>query len=171
MLEFLKIFGGGADAAAGLIGCSKSEARKVLGDFDAAFPKINEAIDRISKEARRNGFIRTLYGRRLTVNPDFAYKGMNYCVQGSAADLMKRGLRKAGEYLGKSGLDAHTLLTIHDEVVFEIRREHLYPRVIRAIKHFMEDTEGRLPYGIETHFSIATKNWLAKRKLAFNLKD
>lgn len=165
MLSFLKIFGGGADAAAGLIGITKNEAKKVLNDYDAAFPKIMRTIDQYSRKGRQEGFITTLYGRRITVDPDASYRAMNYMIQGSAADLMKSGLRKAGKICKESGLDVHPLMTIHDELIFEVKKEHLYPWFIRKIKAAMVDTEGRIPYGIDVSFSIARTNWLEKKPL------
>lgn len=165
MLTFLKIFGGGANAAAGLIGCSVTQARKVLSDYDDAFPKIKETIEATTREGRRNGFVSTLYGRRLTADPSFAYRSMNHKVQSSAADLMKRGLRRADDVIQKSGLDAYPLLTIHDEGIFEVNKKHLYPWFIRQIGQAMTETEGKLPFGIEVAFSVAPKNWLEKKPL------
>ena len=147
-LNFLKIYGGGVNAVMDLIGCSREEAFSLIRDYDNAFPRIREYSKELAEEALRNGFIVNKFERRLYVDRDMSYAAVNYMIQGSAAELMKQSMRKCAEYLEESGKDAHIVMTIHDELVFEIKREHCTRKLLRDLCRLMEDHEG--------HFNVPT---------------
>ncbi len=122
-------------------------------------------IKSLTMEAKRNGYIRNCYNRRVNVDPDKAYRSVNYKVQGSAAELMKTAMRKCNEYLWSTGLDAHLIMTIHDELVFEIKQEHAYKRVLRQLKVIMEDHEGVFGIAMPTEMSRVRDSWVNKEKV------
>ena len=148
MVLFLKVFGGGPPALADLMRCTISEATTFLHTYDEAFPRINEYSKELIWEAKQNGFIRNTYNRRLSVDHNFLYRCVNYKVQGSAADLMKRSMMKCDKFLLSTGLDAHIVMTIHDEIVFEIKKEHAYLWLLTKLCRIMAEHDG--------HFGIAT---------------
>jgi len=142
MILFAKLFGGGPNAIKDLLNCSRGEAEQFLADYDTAFPAITRYISDLSDQAANEGFIRTRFGRRLTVLGDKAYRAVNYMVQGSAADLLKLAMRKVDAYLQRTGLDAHIVLSIHDEIAIEVAQKDAYLWLLRGVRNLMEDHEG-----------------------------
>lgn len=138
-VTFTKVFGGGPLALMSWIGVSKPEAREILNAYDDAFPTMVERMAEIERRGKADGYVLNPFGRRLAVDPWNAYRAVNHIVQSAAADLMKRGMRSCAEYLDDLGIDARILMTIHDELIFEFRREHAYRRVLRGICDRMSD--------------------------------
>lgn len=152
MILFAKIFGGGPNAIKDLLWCTYDEALQFLADYDTAFPQIVSYISELSSQGRRDGFIINRYGRRIGVSPEFPYRAVNYMVQGSAADLLKRSMRETSKFLKKSGADAHIVLSIHDEIMFEIRRTHATRKLLGSLVRIMEDHGGA--FGVSTPVEV-----------------
>ncbi|HET9724462.1 MAG TPA: DNA polymerase I [Actinomycetota bacterium] len=106
------------------------EAQEFIDAYFASFPQIKDYLDRQVGRATRDGFTETLLGRRRYIpelqasNPRVRDMGrrmaLNAPIQGSAADVFKLGMLGVDEALRGSGLDCHMLLTVHDELVFEV---------------------------------------------------
>jgi len=164
MILFAKLFGGGPNAIKDLLYCDYHEAAEFLRDYDGAFPEIVQYIRDLSEEASGAGYIMDCFGRRIAVDPDTAYRAVNYKVQGSAASLLKQSMRRTHAYLKKTKLDAHLLLTIHDEIVFEVRKTHAKRNVLQELCRIMEDHGGA--FGVPTPVEIdkVTESWNVKKK-------
>lgn len=167
-LTFLKIYGGGAEKATLLLRVSRDEAARTLSLYDRKFPRISEYSHELMREARANGFIRSLWGRRLVIDQDRVYRCVNYIVQGSSADLMKDGLVRVNRYFRETGVDAHILMTVHDEIISEVRIEELTKRLIRDKCDIMSDTGGRLDMPMTVEPKVVTHNWSVKKKVCYN---
>lgn len=170
MLIFAKVYGGGSDAVKNLLYCSLDEARQYLKQFDTAFPRVKQFMLELTNQTAQTGYVITRYGRKLRLDPGFEYRCVNYLVQGTAADMMKDGMLRVAEYLEDTGLDAHMVMTVHDEIVFEIRKEHAYRWLLRGIRDIMQDTgidpqtgQPRLRIPMVVDCAIARKNWEEKR--------
>lgn len=142
MMNFGKVYGMGVQGAMDLIGCSRSEAVQFLREYDEAFPGIQQFMNRYSREAEVNGYIVSPYGRKYYIDPHFSYRAVNYLVQGSAADLIKEKMLETTAYLKTTGADARLIMTIHDELTFEIKKMHATRSLLRGIKRVMEDHHG-----------------------------
>lgn len=156
---FLKIYGGGAGALADLIKCTLEEARSIIRAYDQAFPRIRRYSHELVREAKRNGYIRTRWNRRITVDRDFAYAAVNYMVQGSCADMLKSVIFRADQMFKARGLDAHVVLPVHDEVIYEVRHSQCTRKLVREICAIMEDSEGRLRVAMPVDPSLVTESW------------
>lgn len=165
MVLFAKLFGGGAHAIMDLTKTSEAEARQFMADYDRAFPDIVRYIRGLSYQAREDGYIRNKFGRLTRVDPDKAYRAVNYMVQGSAADFMKKAMRRVDGMLRISGLDAHLVLTIHDELVVEIRKDHAFKWLLRDIKGIMEDHGGAFGITMPVDCDRVTVHWDKKAKV------
>lgn len=164
MIFFAKIFGGGAGAIMDLLKCDYLVAMQFLEDYANLYPRIDEYIAELSWEAKRNGYITNVFGRRLIVNRDKPYIAVNYCVQGSAADMIKISMVRCSKYLSEIELDIHQVMTVHDELVFEFNKKHVFKSVILELKRMMEDFpifSIPMPVDIE----ICTKCWNQKKKV------
>lgn len=172
MLMFLKIFGGGLNSAKKLIkDTTEEQLRQFLKHYDEVFPRIPAYMKQLSKQAERDGYIVNAYNKRLMIDPDKSYKCVNYMVQGSAASLLKDRMVACADYcaarLRPKGIEAHLLLTIHDELVFEVCMDFPW-WALRELKELMEDNEGRFQVETTVSVEVTDTNWSQKK--AYNLE-
>lgn len=186
MVSFTKIYAGGANAAANVLGCPIDEAREVFREYDYAFPRVKDYIRELSREARANGYIRTRWNRRLTVDPDYAYRAVNYMVQGSSADLLKYAMLKCDRLFRQIDFrsliavhsmikrahlayrrrtDGHILMPMHDELIFEILRQHCTLELVNRIALLMSDTDGHLRVSMPVDPHIIFSSWDDRQKI------
>jgi DNA polymerase I-like protein with 3'-5' exonuclease and polymerase domains len=156
---YAKIYGSGVEGVRTMLYCTAEEARQTLNRFDMVFPEIRACGDSLIDYGRTHGYVRTLYGDVLKVDPGFEYKGINYAVQGTAAAMMKDSMIRVSNYIERSKLDAHIVLTVHDELDFEIRKEHCYLWFLRGIRTIMQDTGGRLKVPMIVEVERITESW------------
>lgn len=129
-INFGIIYGMSAFGLAANIGVSQSEAQSFIRAYFERYPGIRAYMDAMKKTAHAQGFVTTLFGRRCYVpgisdrNParrNFAERqAINAPIQGTAADIMKRALGRMPAALAKAGLASKLLLTVHDELLFEV---------------------------------------------------
>ena len=126
----------------------RAEAKEITTAYFARFPSVRAYIDRTLDQARRDGYVSTILGRRRympgLVSGNYMLRAAaereatNAPLQGSAADLMKLAMVRIDHALEESGLDATMLLQIHDELIFEVRKSHLSD-VAKLVREHMED--------------------------------
>jgi DNA polymerase-1 len=143
------------------------EAQKFIDTFYATYPKIRTYYDQYLKNAKIDGFAETMLGRRRYV---FEYPGkkfidnsmkrvlMNYPIQGSAADLMKKAMILLDAQVLTKYADVHMLLQIHDDLVFEIkdRSDDEFLEIINEIKNTM-CTVHPLAVPVEVDIKVGTR--------------
>lgn len=164
---FTKIFGGGWKALMGWINVSEREARQILRWYDESFPLMTAKMKEIESIGKRQGFVTNAFGRRLEVDPWYAYRAVNYLVQSAAADLMKRGMLKCSRMLKeRKGNDARLIMTIHDELIFEFKSGSDDPDTIREICKLMADHEGAFKVSTPVDIDKVTERWSVKEKVS-----
>lgn len=102
----------------------------------AAYPGVMDYMAQTIANARSSGHVHTLLGYRLCVERETPYKGTNYVIQGSAGDCCKNAMISASSILNSKHPvhgtpDAHMILTIHDEIVFDFPASTPFPQEIR----------------------------------------
>ena len=117
-IAFGLLYGMGIALLAIEIGRSKEEAQEFMDRYFARFRYAKQWIDSIHVECGDNGFVVDLWGRRRYLPRKLVYKAVNFLVQGSAADLMKDAFIRVYDALKNYG--TKILLTIHDEIIFEV---------------------------------------------------
>lgn len=168
---FAKIFGGGAGAVQSFLFCSYEEARQFLNEFDEIFPGIKAFSRELIAQAREDGFIINPYHRKIMIERDFAYKCVNYMVQSTASDMMKTAMINCGKFLRSTGLDAQMVLTIHDELIFEIKDGHDTSELLDEIRRIMTDTKEYLEVPMGVEFSKTYTSWSKKIALDENFQE
>lgn len=117
------------------LGIPRREAKEIIDTYFDRFPDVKKYIDETIREAKNNGFVETLYGRRRYL-PDinssnfnrrsFAKRtAMNTPIQGSAADILKMAMIAIDEKLQQNNLASKMLLQVHDELIFEGPEEEM----------------------------------------------
>ena len=104
----------------------RAEAQEFIDTYFKRFPEIRAYMDRTTREAKTQGFVRTLFGRRIHT-PGISSSGpaaggarraaINAPIQGTAADIIRRAMIRMPKAI--EGLPAKMLLQVHDELVFE----------------------------------------------------
>ena len=111
------------------LGIDQGEAGRYIKTYFERFPGIRDYMDRTKALARSQGFVTTLFGRKINIaevgakNPAhraFADRAaINAPIQGAAADIVRRAMARMPAALQQAGLKARMLLQVHDELVFE----------------------------------------------------
>ena len=142
-VNFGIIYGQSAFGLAQNLGISRKEAKQIIDSYFEQYPTIKDYMDVMVKNARDNGYVETILGRRRTVHGvrDTADMGdarqrslperiaINTIIQGSAADLIKLAMIRVRNRLREERFQAQMLLQIHDELVFETPSEELEPPI------------------------------------------
>jgi DNA polymerase I len=129
MVNYALLYGKGAFTLSKDIGVSQDEAQQFIDAYFAGFPRVRAFLDRTLAEGRATGVVRTMFGRRRLVpelnSRNFQVRSaaermaVNLPIQGSAADILKRAMIDVHGVLA-SRRDARMILTVHDELVFEV---------------------------------------------------
>ena len=128
-INFGIIYGISSVGLAAQLGISRSEAGAYIKTYFERFPGIRDYMEAMKAEARRQGYVKTLFGRKVhypeinTKNPslrgNYERAAINAPIQGSAADIIRRAMIRMGPALAAAGLNARMLMQVHDELVFE----------------------------------------------------
>ena len=141
-INFGLIYGMSAFGLAKQIDVARGEAQAYIDRYFARYPGVLAYMERTRAQAAEQGYVETLFGRRLYL-PEINSKNgamrkgaertaINAPMQGTAADIIKRAMIAVDNWLQDSGLDARVILQVHDELVLEVR-EDLVEQVREAI--------------------------------------
>jgi DNA polymerase I-like protein with 3'-5' exonuclease and polymerase domains len=145
MILFSKFYGGGVNKIAELIRCSKSEAKEFNEDFENNLPGVPRYMGRLIEQVRRTGILINLFGREYPMDPSFAYKSVNYMIQGSAAEILKNSLVRLDRLFRREFPEAHLIGNVHDEVVIELPEEYHSARLMKRIINEMQKDSKKIP--------------------------
>lgn len=137
-VNFLVLYGGGSKGLAEQARLSETEARRILSSFFEGLPKLKKWIERERGIAKKQKYARTVFGRirPLHMFYDSGDRGLeahadrcatNFLVQGACADIMKVVMVRIASWIKENNLDNEIkiLLTMHDELVFEMPENKL----------------------------------------------
>jgi DNA polymerase-1 len=171
MILFSRLYGGGKKKIAFLIRCDIDEAAEFIEDFNRNLPGVKSYMDDLVQEVRETGKLINLFGREYPIERDRAYKAVNYMIQGSCAEILKRALVRIDRYLEDEYDDeSHLIGTVHDEIVTEILQEHhsvhLMKQIVRLMQvdsHVIPNLKVPLPVGLK----MTTTHWSAAKEVTF----
>ncbi len=112
------------------LGIPTGEAQAFIDAYFRRFPEILDYMERTKAECREKGYVTTLFGRTCAIDGitdknaarrnGAERQAINAPIQGTAADILKRAMSRIPPALAEAGLGARMLLTVHDELVFEV---------------------------------------------------
>jgi DNA polymerase-1 len=166
-INFGIMYGMGAYGLSQRLQISIEEGEIFINNYFKQFPGVKAFIDKTIAEARANGYVTTLLGRRRylpEINSDnrqrreFAERiAVNTPMQGSNADIIKLAMINIHRRLQEEKLSAHMILQVHDELVFEAPEEEL-PQLEKLVRHEMANAV-QLEVPIKIGIGIG-ENWL-----------
>ncbi len=147
-INFGLIYGMSAFGLAKQIGVDRKQSQAYIDRYFTRYPGVLAYMERTREQASEQGYVETLFGRRLYL-PEIHSKNaglrkgaertaINAPMQGTAADIIKRAMVKVDNWLTESGLDAKVILQVHDELVLEVR-EDLVDTVSAEIRQRMSE--------------------------------
>jgi DNA polymerase I len=169
-INFGIVYGISAFGLANQLSIPQGEAGAYIKTYFERFPGIAAYMDAMRAEVRANGYVSTIFGRKINI-PDIHGKAagqrqfaeraaINAPLQGAAADIIRRAMARMPDALTAAGLSSRMLLQVHDELVFEAREEEA-EATIAVAREIMEGAalpavEMSVPLVVEAR---AAKNW------------
>ena len=166
-INFGIMYGKGAYSLSKDIGVTVKEADAFLKNYLAAFPNVSGYMDKTIADAKANGYVSTLFGRRRTL-PELASTNFNVRasgermarntpIQGTAADVIKLAMVRVWKRLRDEKMASRLILTVHDELIVEAPEAEAE----QAARILREEMEGCVQYAVPLSTDVhAGKNWL-----------
>jgi len=172
VINFGILYGMGVTSLQQSLGTNRKEAQEFYNAYFEAFPKLADYMDETKASAARLGYTETYFGRRRYfdgikspipfVRAAAERMAINAPIQGASADMIKLAMVQIQDFIEKEKLqkDVYMLLQVHDELVFEIKKEKV-KEIVAKIKELMEgvipkkDSKG-IPFVAEAK---AGENW------------
>jgi len=167
-INFGLIYGMSAFGLAQQLKIERSAAQQYIDLYFARYPGVKAFMDRTRAQAHEDGYVETVFGRRLYLpeinvanqaRRQYAERtAINAPMQGTAADLIKLAMIAVDRWLRESGLAVRMIMQVHDELVFEVRDDLLataraeIPRLMSAVG------EGRLSLPLVVDVGVGA-NW------------
>jgi DNA polymerase-1 len=145
----------------------RKEAKELIEEYFLNYPAISEYIERMKIQARENGFVQTIFGRKrylkdinsrnATVRGFAERNAINAPIQGSAADIIKMAMINVAKALKENNLESKMILQVHDELVFDCPVGEV-EKVKAIVREQMENvTRLSVPLTVECNDG---ENWL-----------
>ncbi len=145
----------------------RKEAREIIDGYFASYPNVHAYMERVAEQARTDGYVATIFGRRRYLNDiksqNAVARGLaernavNAPIQGSAADIMKIAMIAVHRRFAAEGIRSRVILQVHDELVVDMLRSE-QEQVIRIVTESMEQAAS-LRVRLLVDYGIG-KNWL-----------
>lgn len=146
-INFGLIYGMSAFGLSRQLNISRKESQKYMDLYFERYPGVLEYMERTRKQAKEQGYVETLEGRRLylpDINASNAARragaeraAINAPMQGTAADIIKRAMIAVDAWLQEEQPRVKMIMQVHDELVFEVHKDDL-DAVSQKIHHLME---------------------------------
>ncbi len=164
-INFGLMYGMSAFGLARQLGVDRGEASDYMARYFSRYPGVHAFMEATRERAHRDGYVETLFGRRLYLENLSARNqalragaeraAVNAPMQGTAADIIKRAMIAVAAWL-KDRDDAHMLMQVHDELVFEVRAD--------AVDTVRDAVRARMSGAAELHVPLIVdvgvgKNW------------
>ena len=147
-INFGIIYGISAFGLANQLGIAREEASAYIKKYFERFPGIRAYMDETRDFCRANGYVTTLFGRKMYY-PDIKASNasvrafnerasINARLQGTAADIIRRAMIRMEDALAEKRLSAQMLLQVHDELIFEVPDDEV-AATLPVVQHVMQD--------------------------------
>ncbi|MBN2375153.1 MAG: DNA polymerase I [Sedimentisphaerales bacterium] len=166
-VNFGIIYGQSAFGLSRTTGMSRKEAQKFIADYFARYPEIKQFMEGIIDQAKKDGFVRTIMGRRRMIadlnssnhnRRQLAERmAVNTVIQGSAADLIKVAMVNIHRRIRQEKLAMKMILQVHDELVFELSGDKAEPYSEIVREEMIGALALKVPITVDLKWGV---NWL-----------
>lgn len=159
-INFGLIYGMSAFGLGRQLNIGRNDAQAYIDRYFDRYPGVRRYMDETRMQAHEQGFVETIFGRRLHLPEINAANKMrqqaaertaiNAPMQGTAADIIKRAMISVDAWLQQSGIDASMIMQVHDELVFEVAESALDELVtkVRPLMESAADLSVKLEVGV-----------------------
>jgi DNA polymerase-1 len=129
-INFGLMYGMSAFGLAKQLGIGRGDAQDYIALYFGKYPGVRDYMERVRQQAREQGYVETVFGRRLQLNEIHSRNqaqragaeraAINAPMQGTAADIIKRAMVSVQDWLDGQGDRARMMMQVHDELVFEV---------------------------------------------------
>ena len=165
-INFGLIYGMSAYGLARQLGIDRNAAQHYVDLYFQRYPGVKAFMDRMRTLAREQGYVETVFGRRLYLpeinasnhqRRQYAERAaINAPMQGTAADIIKRAMITIDRWIRTSAPEVRMIMQVHDELVFEIPRDDVKEYRSQIVAHMAGAAELAVPLVVETGFG---ENW------------
>jgi len=158
-INFGLMYGMSAFGLARNLGIDRGQAQDYVALYFSRYPGVRDFMERMRQQARDQGYVETLFGRRLYLNDINARNqglragaeraAINAPMQGTAADIIKRAMVKVDSWLQDHGDQAKMILQVHDELVFETESSFLDTLRLKVVELMSSAAELRVPLVVD----------------------
>jgi DNA polymerase-1 len=158
-INFGLIYGMSAFGLAKQLHLGRHEAQQYIERYFERYPGVADYMDRTRALAKEQGYVETLFGRRLYLPEINARNKMrvqaaertaiNAPMQGTAADIIKRAMLAVDDWLQQGRVDARMIMQVHDELVFEVADDEVDPVREQVCRLMSEAAELAIPLLVE----------------------
>ena len=159
-INFGLIYGMSAFGLARQLGITRTLAKDYIDRYFTRYPGVQGYMEATREQARAQGFVETVYGRRLYLPEINARNGqrrqaaeraaINAPMQGTAADIIKRAMLQVAAWLGDAKLDAQIVMQVHDELVFEVAEDQVDELIGQAERLMASAAELSVPLVVDS---------------------
>jgi DNA polymerase I len=168
-VNFSIIYGAGASNLSQQLGIKRTEAKTLIDNYFREYSGLRDYMTNIVEQARRNGYVETLLGRRRYLRDIDSRNGMmrsmseriaiNTPIQGTAADLIKVAMIHIHDAMLEQGFRSQMILQVHDELLFDVHKSEL-----EALKALVKDKMSNALPNLKVPILVEVgegPNWLA----------
>ena len=159
-INFGLMYGMSAFGLARNLGIDRGQAQDYVALYFSRYPGVRDFMDRMRQQAREQGYVETLFGRRLYLNDINARNqglragaeraAINAPMQGTAADIIKRAMVDVDGWLKASAAPARMILQVHDELVFECEAGYIDELRTAVVLHMSQAAQLKVPLVVDT---------------------
>ncbi|MFT5139657.1 MAG: DNA polymerase-1 [Lysobacterales bacterium] len=158
-INFGLMYGMSAFGLARQLNIARGEAQDYMDRYFTRYPDVQAFMDKTREQARSQGYVETLFGRRLYLNEINASNmqrrqgaeraAINAPMQGTAADIIKRAMLTVDAWLQNEHADTYLVMQVHDELVLEVPKEKLELIKAGIIEHMSAAAELNVPLVVD----------------------
>jgi DNA polymerase-1 len=159
-INFGLMYGMSAFGLAKQLGIGRGEAQEYVDLYFERYPGVKKFMDDVRVQAKEQGFVETVFGRRLylpEINDRNAQRrqyaersAINAPMQGTAADIIKRAMIQVHDWLSTKAVPARMIMQVHDELVFEVEAGAIDAVTKQVVRLMSGAASLRVPLQVDT---------------------
>lgn len=158
-INFGLLYGMSSFGLAKQLNVSREAAQIYIDLYFERYPRVKIYMEEIRQTAKKQGYVETLFGRRLylpNINASNLQRqraaeraAINAPMQGTAADIIKRAMISLDKVLATSTLDAHMIMQVHDELIFEVLNKDVEALIAMVTDHMIHAADLQVPLVVD----------------------